>query len=60
MGCFKPHYCGNGIVDSVRGEECDLGPLNGLVLDQNRNPTTNPNGMVYCTVDCSISFPTFF
>jgi len=54
LGCFKPHYCGDGIVDTSRGEECDLGLLNGLVLDQNLNPTTAPDGMVYCTLDCSV------
>ncbi|HEY5284359.1 MAG TPA: DUF4215 domain-containing protein, partial [Polyangia bacterium] len=27
VGCLKPHYCGDGIVDS--GEECDLGSNNG-------------------------------
>jgi cysteine-rich repeat protein len=57
LGCTKPHYCGDGIVDSLRGEECDLGLLNGLVLDQNRNPTTNPDGIIYCTVDCSLAVP---
>ncbi len=60
LGCFKPHYCGDGIVDPSRGEECDLGPLNGLVLDQNLKPTSNPDGMVYCTVDCAIAFSSFF
>jgi cysteine-rich repeat protein len=38
--CTRPHYCGDGFVDSDYGEECDLGPLNGT----NR----------YCTYDCRI------
>ena len=23
LGCTRPHYCGDGIVDSLYGEECD-------------------------------------
>jgi cysteine-rich repeat protein len=60
LGCFKPHYCGDGIVDTSRAEQCDLGPLNGLVLDQDLNPTTEPDGMVYCTIDCSVPVPSFW
>jgi len=29
LGCTKPHYCGDGIVDAKLGEECDLGSNNG-------------------------------
>jgi len=29
VGCTKPHYCGDGIVDASLEEECDLGPNNG-------------------------------
>jgi cysteine-rich repeat protein len=57
LGCTRPHYCGDGIVDTSLGEQCDLGPLNGLTLDQNLNPTTDPNGMVYCRSDCSLPVP---
>jgi fibro-slime domain-containing protein len=31
-GCHKPHYCGDSHVDSLFGEECDNGPLNGQSL----------------------------
>jgi len=26
IGCTRPHYCGDGFVDSDYGEMCDLGP----------------------------------
>jgi fibro-slime domain-containing protein len=29
IGCTKPHYCGDGVVDTDRGEQCDLGSENG-------------------------------
>jgi hypothetical protein len=29
FGCTKPHYCGDGIVDTNLGEQCDLGANNG-------------------------------
>ena len=53
LGCTKPHYCGDGILDTDRKEECDLGPLNGVKLDAERNPS-EPEGQVYCKPDCSI------
>ena len=28
FGCMTPHYCGDSIIDSDRGEECDLGDRN--------------------------------
>jgi cysteine-rich repeat protein len=28
-GCRFPHFCGDAIVDTDEGEQCDLGPLNG-------------------------------
>ena len=28
--CTRPHYCGDGIVDSVYGEMCDFGDANGI------------------------------
>jgi cysteine-rich repeat protein len=31
-GCIKPHYCGDAIVDSPFGEQCDNGPENGRSL----------------------------
>ena len=30
LGCLKPHFCGDGIVDPSLGETCDLGAANGL------------------------------
>jgi cysteine-rich repeat protein len=29
IGCTKPHYCGDGVVDASLDEECDLGASNG-------------------------------
>ena len=29
IGCTMPHYCGDSIVDTDRGEQCDLGSNNG-------------------------------
>jgi hypothetical protein len=31
-GCRKPHYCGDGIVDTSFGEQCDNGAANGHSL----------------------------
>jgi fibro-slime domain-containing protein len=31
-GCQIPHYCGDGQVDSLFGEQCDNGPMNGQSL----------------------------
>ncbi|MBN2574648.1 MAG: DUF4215 domain-containing protein [Deltaproteobacteria bacterium] len=53
LGCTKPHYCGDGILDTDRKEECDLGALNGVKLDAERNPS-EPDGQIYCNPDCSI------
>jgi hypothetical protein len=32
------HCCGDGIVDWIYGEQCDLRPLNGVCLDAHGNP----------------------
>lgn len=29
VACTRPHYCGDGILDTDRGEVCDPGVLNG-------------------------------
>ena len=29
LGCTEPHYCGDSIVDTNMGEQCDLGSNNG-------------------------------
>jgi hypothetical protein len=44
LGCTKPHFCGDGIVDSSLGEECDLGSRNGM-----------PQSI--CTSTCKILLP---
>jgi len=55
FGCMTPHYCGDGITDTDRGEQCDLGDLNGVPLKadgtKSDDPTTdNPR----CNKDCTI------
>ena len=42
-----PH-CGDGILDTSLGEECDLGPLNGVLR------ATDGGGCLYCSTDCRI------
>jgi cysteine-rich repeat protein len=37
LACTPSHYCGDGILDSDHGEQCDLGDRNGTSI---------------CTVDC--------
>jgi fibro-slime domain-containing protein len=41
VGCTKPHYCGDGKVDTANGEQCDLGSENGGTL---------------CGKDCKLTF----
>lgn len=45
--------CGDGRVTG-EDEECDLGPLNGLRLDRDLNPSAATDAVVYCTSDCTI------
>jgi fibro-slime domain-containing protein len=40
-GCQFPHFCGDAVVDEAEGEQCDLGPNNGM--------TGQP-----CTKDCKV------
>jgi fibro-slime domain-containing protein len=40
-GCQYPHFCGDAVVDEAEGEQCDLGPNNGM--------TGQP-----CTKDCKV------
>jgi hypothetical protein len=40
-GCKLPHFCGDAVLDDAEGEQCDLGPTNGM-----------PGAP--CTVDCKI------
>jgi cysteine-rich repeat protein len=44
--CTNAHFCGDGIVDSDYGEECDLGSANGGPID----------GSTYCSTSCEIVF----
>jgi cysteine-rich repeat protein len=60
IGCTKPHYCGDGLVDTYRGEECDLGDKNGRKLDREQNPSDSPDAFVWCHIDCTIPYPSFF
>ena len=55
FGYSSPHYCGDSIIDSDRGEQCDLGDLNGVPLDPNGQPSDT--GMLSCTKNCLIPFP---
>ncbi|MBN2574188.1 MAG: DUF4215 domain-containing protein [Deltaproteobacteria bacterium] len=57
IACKKPRGCGDGIVDTDLGEECDLAGNNGVKLDSQLQPTSDPDdpaGQVFCTVDCAI------
>jgi hypothetical protein len=54
FGCTKAHFCGDGHVDTNRGEDCDLGGQNGKVLDRNGLPSTDADALIYCTTDCKI------
>jgi len=53
FGCTKSDYCGDGIVDTNLGEQCDLAALNGVPLDANGNPT-DAGGTIECTSSCQI------
>ena len=53
FGCMTPHFCGDGFVD--RGEQCDLGALNGVPLDTNLQPSEAPSAKIYCSMDCTIN-----
>ncbi len=57
LACRKPRSCGDGDLDSDLGEQCDLGDRNGLRLDRDQQPLSDPDdpkGQVFCTVDCQI------
>jgi cysteine-rich repeat protein len=57
LACTTPHYCGDNILDTDRGEQCgDLGPLNGVTLDSEARPSDAPEAAVLCTMECKISF----
>jgi fibro-slime domain-containing protein len=57
ISCMAPRSCGDGKVDTDSGEECDLAGNNGLKLDSQLQPVSDPNdpaGQVFCTTDCMI------
>lgn len=54
-GCRRAHFCGDNMIDTLFGEECDLGDLNGRTLDGKLRPSTSPEAMVYCKADCTFS-----
>ncbi len=57
IACQNPRTCGDGVVDTDLGEECDLGDNNGLKLDSQLQPVSDqngPDGQVFCTTDCTI------
>jgi fibro-slime domain-containing protein len=54
LGCMKPHFCGDGILDTDRDEVCDLGELNGVKLDDELAKSDAPDAVVHCTTECAI------
>lgn len=57
IACQNPRSCGDGVVDTDLGEECDLGANNGVKLDNQLQPVSDPNdpnGQIFCTTDCTI------
>jgi fibro-slime domain-containing protein len=57
LSCKKPRSCGDGSVDTDLGEQCDLGEKNGLKLDGQLQPVSDPNdptAQILCTTDCTI------
>lgn len=50
FGCTTPHYCGDGFIDMDRGEECDLGDLNGVKVDSAL--ARSDAGIVVCDENC--------
>jgi hypothetical protein len=53
FACMTPHYCGDGYIDP--GEQCDMGPLNGVKVDVNKHPSDAADAQVYCNTDCTIN-----
>jgi hypothetical protein len=49
--------CGDGVPDYQYGEQCDLGPLNGVPLNTNKSSPSfwnpDPNGIVLCDSNCT-------
>jgi fibro-slime domain-containing protein len=55
FGCMKPHFCGDGNIDTNQGEQCDMGPLNGVPVDANMKKSDASDAKVYCNSDCTIN-----
>lgn len=54
--CKWGPYCGDGVVDVILGEECDLGSArNGVPLDAHFDPAPGA-GNIFCTRDCRYAF----
>jgi fibro-slime domain-containing protein len=60
LGCTRPHFCGDGHVDTDRAEECDLADKNGVKLDAGRTPSAEATAQIYCTTECKIPPGTVF
>jgi len=54
IGCLSPHFCGDHIIDTNLGEECDLGDQNGVNLNISGEPADPPDGFIHCNPDCTI------
>ena len=57
ISCKKPRGCGDGFVDTDLGEECDLAGNNGVKLDSQLQPVSDPNdpsAQIFCTTECMI------
>ena len=60
LGCTKNRYFGDGIADTNLGEQCNLGPLNGVKLDANGAPSDSPDAQIHCQTDCTIPLGVVF
>ena len=47
-------YCDDGILQTDLGEQCDLGKLNGVRLDDQENPTDSTSDYVHCNEACEV------
>jgi hypothetical protein len=54
IACQSPRVCGDGIADTDLGEQCDLGPNNGIALDGQMQPSADGTAQIYCTTNCTI------